>query len=187
MVLTQVLKKPHVSSSSHRNVRSRIEPHAVKDCTFVSCAQLTSKGVALVGEIMCYRNESVIERYMTDNHAPREEAEAAFRGLLQFLLICVLNKGSHTPSKKVDEMWHCFILHMREYEAFCRGFLRQMVYHDPAHDDSAFKYYAVARNCVISLFGEADESVWPLDHQRYTRCISCDAPTMFLEDCIKAA
>lgn len=178
---------PHMHDPRSSSKLSELEEGAANGCRFVTRDELNEKGSAIIGQIMRYRNENVIERFLADNPATtREEAEAAWVGLLQFLTICVLNRGNHTPSKIVDEMWHAFILHMRDYESFCTEHLRQMIYHDPAHDDSAFKFYAVARNCVIALFGSADPLAWPREHVRYTRCISCDAPSDFLfEDCLR--
>lgn len=174
------------TTKSDRAVKSAVEDAVAAEGIVPTRRQdLNKQGIALLDEIMAYRNESVIERYMTDNSASRQEAEIAYVGLLQFLVLSVFNKGNHTPSKIIDEMWHCFILHMRDYEEFCKKYLRQVVYHDPAHDDNAFKYYSVARNCVIELFGEADEQAWPLEHTRYLRCISCPPVLAFLfGDCM---
>lgn len=163
------------------SLRSEMEKSAIGFCTFMQKNDLNSRGHDFLAKTMAYKNESVIERYMADNpSSTRDDADAAWQGLLQFLVVCSLNKGSLTPSKIIDEMWHAFLLHMRDYEKFCLFSLRQMIYHDPAHDDSAFQYYAVARNCVIALFGEADVRAWPIHHKRYTRCVSCSSPSNFL-------
>lgn len=147
--------------------------------------QLNPKGQMLLDSIMSYRNERVIERYIADNGGTQEEAERIYAAMLQYLVVCVLTQGKRTPSKVIDEMWHAFILHMKDYENFCKQYLRQIVYHSPADDDNGFKFYAIARTCAEALFGQLDPVAWPLEHKRYLRCISCSpAPLDLFQDCL---
>lgn len=96
-------------------------------------SRLNENGLKALDAMMAYNNPFVIERFMTDNQiTDLEYATACFTALKQYLAVCVLTNGKRTPSKIIDEMWHSFILHMRDYESYCRVHLRQTVYHDPA-------------------------------------------------------
>ena len=146
--------------------------------------QLNERGIQVIDGIMAYRNERVIARYVEDNGGTYEEAEEVYEAMLQYLAVAAITKGKRTPSKVIDEMWHAFILHMKDYRDFCEAHLRQIIYHDPAEDDNGYKFYPIARRCAQALFGELSERAWPEDHVRYERCISCcNAPANVFEDC----
>ena len=134
--------------------------------------ELTEKGAAHLAAIMAYENEAVVIRFAEDQQVDLDTARRIFHGLKQFLAVYIFNGGKRTPAKIVDECWHTFLLHSRDYVAFCDAFMRGYVHHDPAIDDSGFSFYPMTRQAVIALFGSADEGVWPPDHLHYARCIS---------------
>jgi hypothetical protein len=134
--------------------------------------QLTEEGRLHLAALMSYENEAVIIRFVEDQELDLETARRIFHGLKQYLAVCIFTGGKRTPAKIVDECWHTFLLHSRDYADFCEKFTRGFVHHEPAIDDSGFSFYPMTRRCVLALFGKIDDEVWPPEHLHYARCIS---------------
>ncbi len=134
---------------------------------------------------MAYENDDVVIRFAEDQEVDIDTAKRVFHGLKQYLAVCVFTGGKRTPAKIVDECWHTFLLHSRDYAGFCDKYTRGFVHHEPAIDDSGFSFYPITLQCVNALFGEVDEEVWPSGHRHYFRCISTKTrePARFL-DCL---
>jgi hypothetical protein len=64
---------------------------------------------------------------------PRHAA-LVLRGLRQFFLGYLKAKGKYVsmPSQVADDLWHEFILHTREYSAFCQKAFGGYMHHTPA-------------------------------------------------------
>ena len=50
---------------------------------------------------------------------------------LEKFFLEVVQKGTITPSKLVDETWHNFILHTRLYAEYCEKKFGQFIHHNP--------------------------------------------------------
>ncbi len=133
---------------------------------------LTEEGLFKLKALLTYENKLVIERYALDNDVSLEYSKKIFNGLMQFFAVCSFVNGIHTPAVGIDEMWHTFVLHMREYEKFCKEVVVSTLYHDPAVNDTGLRYYEHTRNCAHALCGILDEEIWPVKHIQYERCIS---------------
>mgnify|MGYP005612526441 FL=1 len=138
----------------------------------VSFDALSEQGKSHLAAIMAYENEGGVIRCAEDQEFSIEAARQIFHGLKQYLAVCVFSGGKRTPAKIVDECWHTFLLHSRDYAEFCEQYTRGFVHHEPAIDDSGFSFYPRTRQCVIALFGHIDEDVWPSEHKVYVRCVS---------------
>ncbi|MBC2657904.1 hypothetical protein H7A76_20885 [Pseudomonas sp. MSSRFD41] len=63
-----------------------------------------------------------------------KDCQLVAQGLRQFFL-AYLKSGQRyvsMPSQVVDDLWHEFILHTREYQAFCHKAFGQFLHHTPA-------------------------------------------------------
>ena len=75
-------------------------------------------------------------------HLTLDQLELVYRGLRQYFLACldanVVKSGKCVgmPSKVVDDLWHEFILHSREYASFCDKAFGGFLHHTP---DSSMK------------------------------------------------
>jgi hypothetical protein len=71
-----------------------------------------------------------------------DQLELVYRGLRQYFLACldanVVKSGKSVgmPSKVVDDLWHEFILHSRDYASFCDKAFGGFLHHTP---DSSMK------------------------------------------------
>jgi hypothetical protein len=60
-------------------------------------------------------------------------AEKIVTQALAFLQACAENPGMHlAPPLEVDWGWHMFILHTKEYAAFCDRVAGRFIHHEPA-------------------------------------------------------
>lgn len=132
-------------------------------------------GIEKIEELLAYRNAAVIERFAFDKMISYDEAEEVFVGLMQYVIACTFTAGYKTPSMIIDEMWHTFVLHMKDYERFCEEQLGgRVLYHDPGIDDSAFAHYPETRAIAAEFCGDLNTSVWPAVHDPHprARCVS---------------
>ena len=65
-----------------------------------------------------------------------------------------------SPSKSVDKAWHAFILHTRDYEAYCRERFGRVIHHQPTGEPDPEAYRrAYDRR---ALHGPVDNAVWAI-------------------------
>lgn len=67
-------------------------------------------------------------------HLTSKDYELVERGMRQYFLACARSKKQFVamPSKAVDALWHEFILHTKNYQAWCNMALGYFLHHTPA-------------------------------------------------------
>lgn len=71
-------------------------------------------------------------RIAQDNEMSWEAAEGILNEALNFLRLVAASSGrTYTPSAQVDLGWHAFILHTRDYAAFCQSLAGRFIHHVP--------------------------------------------------------
>jgi hypothetical protein len=105
-----------------------------------------------------YANASVVERIQADAGVDRETARAWFDEMLVFLDMTAASKEFIAPPAPVDVAWHVFILHTRDYEAYCRERFGRVIHHEPtaAPDPDAYRR-AYKRRAAT---GTVDHTIW---------------------------
>ncbi|MGH8905631.1 MAG: glycine-rich domain-containing protein [Egibacteraceae bacterium] len=74
----------------------------------------------------------LIARIVVDEQIARPLAERIMAQALAFVKTCADNPGVPlSPSRLVDIGWHTFILHTREYAAFCQRVAGRFIHHTP--------------------------------------------------------
>jgi hypothetical protein len=106
--------------------------------------QLTGEPTSL-GTVLAYRHSGVIRRNCKEQGASPEKGEELFREMLKWLYLCyryALDERPHgfacsmTPELlQLDEMWHCFVLHTRDYADFCDTHFGFFLHHEPQSDE----------------------------------------------------
>lgn len=110
--------------------------------------------------ILSYRNERVVCRYIKNNHVGKEVAEMIFAEMLKFLYLCgVISTPCSPPSKEIDEMWHCFILHTIDYHKFCWENFDRFLHHDPTETPYTGNRVEMLK-VAVAKFGQLDENLW---------------------------
>lgn len=109
---------------------------------------------------MAYQNSGLIARFAKRHKVTLEETQRLFEETKKFLVICGAMKVSCSPSDKLDEMWHHFILHTKDYQMFCDNFIGRFIHHNPTETP-----FVGARKQMIEFaektFGSIDRSIWP--------------------------
>ena len=105
-----------------------------------------------------YSNESVIDAIQKDAGVDRETARTWFNEMLLFLDLAAASKDFISPPTAVDRAWHAFILHTRDYEAYCRERFGRVIHHEPTGEPDPVAYRrAYDRRGV---YGPMDHAVW---------------------------
>lgn len=109
--------------------------------------------------------DRVLDRYMNEKGVDRAVARTAHIELMKFLILSSNEKLLSVPSKALDEVWHNYLLHTREYNAFCIEAFGKFIHHDPEYiDDDIIKMlnlYMATRSRVAVRFGELSSTYWP--------------------------
>jgi hypothetical protein len=104
----------------------------------------------------------LIERFRVDHLVSKTEALERFEETKKFLVLSAGNPTvSYSPSKLVDEMWHSFILHTRDYLAFCQE-LGYFMHHIPSRKPM-LKNYSRTKRDLQKRFGTLNEKFWSND------------------------
>ena len=74
--------------------------------------------------------DEVVGRYAYKHNICLSEARSLFQQLEDFLDSSLIN--SSTPTKKVDEAWHEFVLHTKNYAEFCSQRYGRFIHHVPS-------------------------------------------------------
>jgi len=82
--------------------------------------------------IMRYPLPFVVHRLGKEGNIPKGLVDEAILEWRKFM-VCVLHSGGPVGmiSPVIDEVWHAFILHTREYAEFCQSIFGRFVHHAP--------------------------------------------------------
>jgi hypothetical protein len=108
-----------------------------------------------------YWNSAVVERIQRDAGVDRDTAAALWAELLVFLDLVAESKEFVSPPARLDVAWHAFILHTRDYEAYCRERYGRVIHHEPtgAPDPGAYRRAYQRRSALQS---PVDHAIWPV-------------------------
>lgn len=89
------------------------------------------------------------------------EAQAIFTEVLRFLYLVSISKDRLTPSVKIDEAWHEFILFTRLYTKICLHHFGRYIHHSPGGDnsDNAVRFELTLQN-YERAFGPVPRGLW---------------------------
>ncbi len=87
-------------------------------------------------DILSYQHQGVIKRFCYDFSCSDSRIQEDFNDLLAWLWLSVKRHqaGDKTflfgPLKRLDDLWHVFILHTRDYIDFCHHFFGEYIHHE---------------------------------------------------------
>lgn len=137
-------------------------------------------------ETTAYRNPRVINKFRTQYAVGEPEADELFVEMLKWLWLCARareDREANLPDVPrvlniqsgliiIDELWHLFILHTRDYVDFCERHFGFYLHHYPGHpafeppteEDTAKELSYIYDN----VEGEATLNRWYVDYaERY--------------------
>jgi hypothetical protein len=112
--------------------------------------------------------DRVVHRVAGRRSFSPDESERAGSDLVKFLQLCAESDLPLAPSDIIDDLWHEFILHTRDYAEFCAVVLGTFVHHVPLTAPDPSSYQRTLR-LIGDGFGTPDERFWP------SGGASCDA------------
>lgn len=86
-----------------------------------------------LSEILLYKNEDVVDRFLAMYNIQHEEAVKIFDETLKWLWLGNKIEGVFIDDSTliIDEMWHNFILFTQDYENFCLSNFGRYLHHQP--------------------------------------------------------
>ncbi len=102
-----------------------------------------------------------------------ERAEVALREVIRFLDLCAAAGRPLTPSPRVDDAWHEFVLCTREYADFCQQHFGRFVHHDPGGTDEDNRRQFRATLYAYAQRFEAPDPRWWGEAARDTPTANC--------------
>ena len=86
-----------------------------------------------LSDVLSYKNEDVVDRFLTMYDLEHEEAQKIFTETLKWLWLGNKIDGVFIDDSTliIDEMWHNFILFTQEYEFFCLNNFGRYLHHQP--------------------------------------------------------
>jgi len=87
-----------------------------------------------------YSNAAVIARIETEHGVDTATAKAWFGEMLIFLDLCARSDEMLSPPPDVDAAWHAFVLHSRDYEAYCSERYGRVIHHQPSGEPDPAAY-----------------------------------------------
>ena len=119
--------------------------------------------------------EMLIRRH---GHLQIKDCQLVAQGMRQFFLAYLKSGQKYVsmPSQVVDDLWHEFILHTREYESFCKQAFGSLLHHTPAAalgKEAAQKADAGLRRCW--WYACREENIFPKNALRLPLLFALDA------------
>ena len=105
----------------------------------------------------------VIANFAIQSGLRSGDAESLSRELEKFLWLCANTSRRLAPSPAIDGIWHDFILHTRDYEAFCLQNFGRFIHHVPQRgtNQGLRTCYLATIDALCQAFGTVNEVVWP--------------------------
>lgn len=106
----------------------------VTDCTLCDTACCTHDKETSIKDLeglKSYQNPEMVSRFATRHGVSELTAQELFEECKMFLAVCGVSTEPCSPSKEIDEMWHHFILHTKDYADFCERFIGRFLHHNP--------------------------------------------------------
>ncbi len=125
-----------------------------------------SKPIPPLEEVLAYKNEDVIYKFLENYDIDYEIAEDIFNETKKWLWLCAKSMEMNfdkTEEEKfylfidesmliIDEMWHTFVLFTNDYLRFCKSNFGQFLHHAPttkSQKDSMQERYQKDRKAVL--------------------------------------
>jgi hypothetical protein len=124
----------------------------------------------------------LVRRIVADEKLDRDLAARIVDQSLAFLGACALDHDAPlAPSELVDIGWHTFILHTREYVAFCERVAGEFLHHVPtgqddpdAHGERAHATLVRTVRAIERAGFTVDAALWPAVTDKCTvKCSPC--------------
>lgn len=135
-------------------------PLGIKDDVF---EELDDEQRATLRYIEDFDLSSELRAAVEEGDIEEDEVEAAERETKRFLALAFLQEVEDRhlgPTRKVDAVWHAFILNTEAYHAFSMRVYQEILHHVPATAEVRDAPLENARSVVEELFESVDKTIW---------------------------
>lgn len=112
---------------------------------------------------LAYLHDDLVARFSRDQACSVAESMQLFTEVKKFLILCAATPYPCSPSARLDDMWHVFVLHTEAYADFCQRFLGRFIHHRPT-SAPVVAHRAEMLTDAKRLFADQSgirEDVWP--------------------------
>ncbi len=81
--------------------------------------------------VLSYHHAGVVNKLKSEMGMSEGEAIRLFHDMVKFLWLCGTKRGRFSPTKRIDEAWHRFILFTKDYHEFCNKSFGRYIHHGP--------------------------------------------------------
>lgn len=109
--------------------------------------------------------DRLVTRVVADEEVSAEYAGRIVDQALAFLGTCAVADVPLSPSEAVDPGWHAFVLHTREYAAFCELVAGRFIHHIPTDTDDPKSRGRAARSEIERTVVEIRRAGFIVDNE----------------------
>ncbi|NIH83730.1 glycine-rich domain-containing protein [Amycolatopsis granulosa] len=118
--------------------------------------------------------ERLVDGIVAEHDIERGLAERIMDQALAFLAACARNTGAAlAPSELVDIGWHTFLLHTRDYAAFCEQIAGRFLHHVPTEDHDPSISGEAARETVARTVTAIEAAGFTLETELWPQAAGC--------------
>ncbi len=148
-------------------------------------AAAAQPGTSHLPQALAYRHPGVIERIADTLNVNGAEAALIFLEAKRFIWLCGVSDEILVPSPTIDEGWHAFVLHTRDYAVFCEQYIGRFIHHQPhtraerAVRKGGHDAYKRTQTLAREVFGSSLSNHWAGHADSSTNCsgsTNCQAP-----------
>ena len=123
-----------------------------------------------------YQNNALVARYAERNNVSIEHASLLFQECKKMLVLMATVSEPVSPSKRLDEMWHHFILHTHEYQDYCNAYLGSFLHHNPTDTPFICNRASLFKEAQ-RMFGSVEKDLWweNLEGLKLADIAACDS------------
>lgn len=116
----------------------------------------------LLMRVLAFEAPIVIESMMSKMGLSRQEADTLFLDVKRFLFLAASVDEVVSPTSRLDDGWHIFILCTRAYRSFCFGFFDFYVNHEPMSegDETGMQVLPRTMELASAMFGDNLGPAW---------------------------
>jgi hypothetical protein len=137
----------------------------------------------LLNAAMNFDLSKVSARVLRDNPDLKDQIREIELEYRKFMYLCATkprNLAISVPSQKIDEFWHCHIIHTKLYMNFCQVLGVEYIHHSPHDENTTAEQKQLAWNNLIHFYRETFGSFLQIAEKNNVKdCVQCDAPCAF--------
>lgn len=113
-------------------------------------------------DLSCQNEESIIIGFMDRYDVSLNEAKEIFEETKKWLYLAAQSEDGvfiDKPLQIIDEMWHTFILHTKQYYDFCLTNFKRIIHHLPSNSKQKEAYSLALETNPSRLMAEHEQKV----------------------------